>query len=517
VIGVERVAGPVRAAYARIPRRVWTGAAIGLVAVAGILLGTALGGRSTSEIGPFQVQLSVGPSWTGDSELQIPPLGAVELDSHDGPAKLTGRIALLDERRTRALINNPQQIETASAGAADDVRNAIVLVAVRTALAAVAGAALLGLLVFRSWRRAALTGATALGAVVLTVATAAATWNPASIREPRYEGLLTNVPAVIGDAKSIADHYGEYRGELIRIVTNLSRTYANLSALPVYEPDPNTIRVLHVSDLHLNPTSYDVIQAVTDQFRVNIVADTGDITHWGTAVENNYVQRIGKLGVPYVFVRGNHDSVATAAAVASQPNAVVLDDQVREVGGLTFAGIGDPQFSPDKTDGDLLEVEPERIAGTKLADTIAAWNATHDAAAPDGATPSPSPAPSPVPSPSGTPTAAAGGPVDVAMVHNPAAAEPLKDSGPLVLAGHTHIREVRDLDEDTKLMIEGSTGANGFRGIGSKNPSPLRMSLLYFSPSGRLQAYDEITVSGAGQSQVELKRTLVPQPSPPSK
>jgi hypothetical protein len=103
------------------------------------------------------------------------------------------------------------------------------------------------------------------------------------------------------------------------------------------------------------------------------------------------------------------------------------------------------------------------------------------------------------------------------MVHNPAAAEPLKDSGPLVLAGHTHIREVRDLDEDTKLMIEGSTGANGFRGIGSKNPSPLRMSLLYFSPSGRLQAYDEITVSGAGQSQVELKRTLVPQPSPPSK
>jgi hypothetical protein len=41
------------------------------------------------------------------------------------------------------------------------------------------------------------------------------------------------------------------------------------------------------------------------------------------------------------------------------------------------------------------------------------------------------------------------------------------------------------------------------------------MSLLYFSPSGALQAYDEITVSGAGQSEVELKRTLVTKPTPP--
>ncbi|MDQ1659736.1 MAG: hypothetical protein QOD41_4819, partial [Cryptosporangiaceae bacterium] len=286
----------------RVPARVRVGLAIVLVGIAGLLLGAAVGGHSTSEVGPFQVQFSVTPSWRGDSELDIPPLGAVLVDSHDGPAKLNARIALLDERRTRQLISNPSKIEAASAGAAHDVRNAIVQVAVRTALAGLAGAAILGLVVFRSFRRAALTTGAAGLVIAATLATAAATWNPGSIREPRYKGLLTNVPAVIGDAHSIYDNYGEYRGELIRIVTNLSRTYANLSTLPVYEADPNTIRVLHISDMHLNPTSFGVVQAVTKQFKVNVVADTGDLTHWGTPAENRYADAIGKLGVPYVFV-----------------------------------------------------------------------------------------------------------------------------------------------------------------------------------------------------------------------
>ncbi|HEY3001232.1 MAG TPA: hypothetical protein VGJ44_02690, partial [Kribbellaceae bacterium] len=87
--------------------------------------------------------------------------------------------------------------------------------------------------------------------------------------------------------------------------------------------------------------------------------------------------------------------------------------------------------------------------------------------------------------------------------------ESLADSGPLVLAGHTHKRKITKLDKDTTLMVEGSTGARGLRGIGELEPTPLQMTLLYFSPAGDLQAYDEITVSGAGQSKVELKRTLL--------
>lgn len=500
---------PLRRLLDRIPDGLRRAAAVTLVAFAGVLLGVQLGGHTSNDVGPFRVDFAVEPSFTGDAQVQVPPLGAITVDSHDGPAALKARIRLLDEQRTRELINDPKSIDAASNEAADDIAVAVRSLALNTLLAAVTGGLLLGLVVFHNVRRAAATALTAFAMVAATIGTAAATWTPESIREPRYEGLLANVPAVIGKADNIYDRYGEYRGELIRIVTNMSRVYTNISSLPVYQQDPNTIRVLHVTDLHLNPTSYQVIGAITDQFQVSAVADTGDLTDWGSGLENQYTQSIGKLGVPYVFIRGNHDSAETAAAVAAQPNAVVLDNDVRKVAGLTFAGTRDPRFTPDKSGGDLGPDEDLVIdAGEHLAEKVSTYN--------DQNTVLPDPSPRPTPSPSGAApqngngaAAADDGRVDVLMVHDPRTAKPLVNSGPLVLAGHTHKRKVSKLDSDTTLMVEGSTGARGLRGIGERDPTPLQMTLLYFSPTGQLQAYDEITVSGAGQSKIELERKIV--------
>ncbi len=472
-----------RGVYGRFPVRLRTGVAVVAVAFAGMLLGLQVGGRVDAQIGPFDVQLAAQPTLTGDSQVQIPPLGAITLDSHDGPLRLTARLDRLDEEKTRALLSDPRGIAQASDDAVADVEGAVLDLALRSALAALLGAALLGLVVFRSLRRTVAAAGLALAVLAGTGVAAAATWNPDSIREPQYEGLLTNVPAVVGDAREIYARYGEYRGELIRILTNMSRVYTNLSTLPTYQPDPSTIRVLHVTDLHLNPTSYPVIKTIADQFQVRMVVDTGDLTDWGSTQENQYAQGIGTLDVPYVFVRGNHDSAVTAAAVRRNRNAIVLEDEVQVIGGLTVAGIGSPRFTPDKSEGDTaVDEESARVAGTRLATTVLDYNKTHVLR------------------------------VNLMLVHEPVAAEELADSGPLVLAGHTHQRTVRQLDADTTLRVEGSTGARGLSGLGEENPTALQMSVLYFSPQGALQAYDEITVSGAGQSKIELKRTIVKPP-----
>ncbi|HXH57505.1 hypothetical protein [Iamia sp.] len=47
------------------------------------------------------------------------------------------------------------------------------------------------------------------------------------------------------------------------------------------------MRVLHVSDLHLNPQAFALIERVVDQFGVEVVADTGDINDWGTTFETS--------------------------------------------------------------------------------------------------------------------------------------------------------------------------------------------------------------------------------------
>jgi hypothetical protein len=82
---------------------------------------------------------------------------------------------------------------------------------------------------------------------------------------------------------------------------------------------------------------------------------------------------------------------------------------------------------------------------------------------------------------------------------------------PLVLAGHTHERKVSELGDGTVLMVEGSTGGAGLRGLQGEYPEPLTCTVLYLDPAtGRLEAYDEITLGGLGETEVTIQRTVVP-------
>jgi hypothetical protein len=103
-------------------------------------------------------------------------------------------------------------------------------------------------------------------------------------------------------------------------------------------------------------------------------------------------------------------------------------------------------------------------------------------------------------------------PPAVAMVHDPKQAQPLDGIVPLVLAGHTHERAVSELQKGTRLMVEGSTGGAGLRGLQGEYPEPLTCTVLYVDPqTGRLQAYDEITLGGLGETEVTIQRRTLPQ------
>ena len=239
--------------------------------------------------------------------------------------------------------------------------------------------------------------------------------------------------------------------------------------------------MLHVSDLHLNPSAWSVIATVVKQYDIDVVIDTGDINDWGSQLESSFVNPIGSLGVPYVYIRGNHDSALTAAAVGSQPNAVVLENQTTTVAGLTIAGIGDPRFTPDKDTSGKAGSVPDQLdtSGNQLAATIAG----------------------------------AGKPVDIALVHDPASAGPLNGATPLILAGHRHAREVSIMPPvsgrpETRLMVGGSAGGAGLRGLEGETPTPLEMSVLYLDKTHVLQAYDEITLGGSGKAEVTIERHI---------
>ncbi|SCL29575.1 Calcineurin-like phosphoesterase [Micromonospora nigra] len=488
---VRRFIGRLRTvSRGRAARRVGVTLAVLAVTVAGVVAGVFAGGSVSTDIGPFRADLRVAPSASGGTTIDIPPLGALLLDSHDGPTHLTVELGALDQGRTQALLGDPANLNRASQSAVADVREGVFRLGLRTLGAAVLATLLLALLVFRDTRRAAWAGALAFTVTAGSLGTAVATLRPQAIEEPRYEGLLVNAPAIVGDARKIANDYTKYAEQLQRIVGNVSQLYTTVSTLPVYEPEPGTTRVLHVSDMHLNPAGWQVIRTVVQQFGIDVVIDTGDITDWGSEPEASYVGSISLLKVPYVYIRGNHDSERTAAAVARQPNAIVLNDSTTTVAGLTIAGIGDPRFTPDKSTspatGGLTSptVNDLITTGETLSATIR--KAPRE--------------------------------IDIALVHDPASAGPLSGASPLVLAGHTHKRVVSKLpavagQQPTTLMVQGSTGGAGLRGLEGEEPTPLSMTVLYFDEERMLQAYDDITVGGTGRAQVNLERSVIEQPA----
>jgi len=88
--------------------------------------------------------------------------------------------------------------------------------------------------------------------------------------QPDLSGLLVNANTLIGSATDRATKFSDYRRSLEKLVSNMSNLYAAVQALPAFEAGADTVRLLHVADLHLNPTGFDLIASIADQFAVTL-------------------------------------------------------------------------------------------------------------------------------------------------------------------------------------------------------------------------------------------------------
>jgi predicted phosphodiesterase len=499
----------VEAAAAERRQRRWRWVRVALFAAAGSVLAVVLFGRVPAKVGPFETTMSARPSLSSHTVVHLAPLGTIGLDTHDWPLSLDLRVDEIALADVEALAADPTAIDRLGDDAADEVREALIGLAIRCVVVALLGGVAGALVARLSWRAAA-TGAGVAGLLAGSLGLGvAATFNAEAVSEPRYTGLLTRAPTAVGDIEDVLGRFGEYRAQLSDLVDNMATLYLAGSELPTFQADGDLIRILHVSDIHLNPQAFDLMDRLTGQFGVDAIVDTGDLTDWGTDPELQLIERIGRLDVPYVYVRGNHDSRRTQAAVAEQENAVVLDGDAETVAGLRFWGIGDPRYTPDKNDQDGRS---NRERAEAFAPEVASRLADDEPP-----------------------------PIDVALVHDERMAGELGGQVPLVLAGHTHdakegrIEPLGDADDgeaeaedeagagdgddtvvpvvgldETLLLVEGSTGGAGLRGLQGEEPEPLTASVLYFDPNTRmLVAYDRITVGWLSDTGATIERRIV--------
>ncbi|HEV7205182.1 MAG TPA: metallophosphoesterase [Jatrophihabitans sp.] len=454
-----------------------------VVGLAGTQLGLRLAPGTTRALGPVDVTADVALTPQGGVRVDVPPLGTAWLGTHRGPLQLRATATNVEPERAAGLLRMPSdkddaqgvraQLDTVLASVARDARGLAAAASLRAGLAGLAGAAGLAAVTLRRPRDVAAATAASAASLAAAAALAAATADREAWRDPRLTGLLTRAPLLVGDLQQAPTRIGVYRDQLADLIRTATGVQRRVAALPG-PPPGDAIRLVHVSDIHLSPMAFPLAKALVDEYRADAVIDTGDLVDWGTPAENAFAGQIPGLGVPYVYVKGNHDSTGIAAAVGRQPNAVVLDsaETAVDVAGLRFVGMPDPRFTPDKTTGDDRAHHRVSEAAEAFAGRFRAGGAR----------------------------------ADIALVHSPTAGRALEGLVPLVLAGDTHRRDARRYG-DTTVLTQGSSGGAGLRGVQQDPPTPFSLSVLYVDrTTRRLWGADEVTLGGLGRTDVSVVR-----------
>jgi predicted phosphodiesterase len=459
------------------------------------MLGAALAitflARDDARVGPATVRLSARPAVEGSSRLAVPPFGSMSARTHLGPVEFRATVDDVDVGRLGQLLDGRQgpggsggprfaELEATLGPLERQARQAGREFVVRIALFGLAGGvAAVVLFPRRTRRRAVRCGLGGLLATALLLGPALVTYDVGAFREPRYQGALEYAPALIGDVRTGLDRLRTLREEMTLIGRNLDRAYAALSRPPA-DPGDGTVRVLHVSDLHLNPAGFDLAERLASQFEVAAVVDTGDMGTWGLPPEPQVAANIRRFDVPYLFVKGNHDDADMAAAVAANDNAHVLDSSGVEVAGIRFFGVADPTFTPGK--GYRVE-EFERL---KEEESVAVADAIERQALRP----------------------------DVLLVHDGRLAAYARGHVATVLEGHLHSFGT-EVVNGTRTLRSGTAGAAGPDGLRAAEPPPATAEILYFSPATRRPlAVDRITV-GPLESSFSVERVLLPEGETP--
>jgi len=462
------------------PRRhaVWYLTTAGVLAIAAAVGLAAFGGfaRHSFAVGPARISTSATPSLAPRTIVSVPPFGSISADTHVTPLALRVSLDEIDIPQLEGYASGGIPSTTAIDGWTDEVRTGFRTAIGKGLLAALLAGAFAGWSLKRGWRYVLASAAVATVVPALLVAISVSTLDLNAFQTPTYRGAVTYAPSLIELVQSRARTVDSLRDQVGKLVGDLARYYQAPQSFAPAGALEGTYRVLHVSDLHLDPVGLELAEELAREFDVSLVIDTGDINNYGSELEAAVVASQVPTDTPRLFVPGNHDSPAVVAALDALENVTVIDGESVEADGLVVFGVADPSSAE-------MDVEPKTDALERRATEEAAELAdSMDAGEP-------------------TPT--------IVAVHHPAMVGSFEKLAPLILAGHSHTAELERRGE-TWYLNSGTTGGIHFSTLRADPHIPHGASILYYSAElpRRLVAIDQIEVFGlAGQSSV--KRTVV--------
>jgi predicted phosphodiesterase len=477
------------------------------LALAAIVVATLAGGylalvsfRQDRQLSVGTIRLSVSPGHKGALDIYVPLVDwGARFEAIRLPARLRVDLRTVDRDVVkRVAAGGRLDVQTVRKDARDAIatylRNVILLVFL-------CGGSL-GILVAFAVRggatpRLRYTAGTAV-ATALLGAVALATLLPprGAIDTPQYYAFGPDIPKALEAVETAQRSTKALDQELDAQLVGLARLVTAPANRPALENRP---RLTIASDLHNNVFDLPILERTAARGPVFFV---GDLTDRGSPLENALVRRVVRVGKPFVFVAGNHDSdtlarqlardgaiVLTRAGRLSNNGETTSGHPVVTIAGLRVAGYDDPfERQAGQNFADRYNRAPDRSE----VERFATWmRGVRDQA-------------------------------DIVMVHNPALlTDALKEldadppAKPLtILVGHTHHAELTRRPGAT-VINAGTVGAGGTGNLLEKNKIGIARLSYDTQPSFQALAVDMVTIDPRNGSATARRERLDEAPPIP--
>lgn len=444
-----------------------------LLSLALAVIAFSLTARSGAEVGPATLVVSAAPALRGVSVVELPPFGQVSARTHAGPVRIVARVESIDVPKARALIETATAMTGLDDVGLDDVgvdastTRGFPGALRRATLVGMAAALGIAALVLLATRRSGRVVAGGLLVVVITLGVpmgvAAATWSAAAFRNPTLTGGLSYLPEIADVFSYRVARIEKLRTQAAKVASSLAAYYADDRSLAAGGALPDTYRVVHVTDLHLDSVGAELAASIARSYEASLVIDTGDAPILGIEPEAALLASLLPTDVPRVYVPGNHDSPATIAALAKVPGVTVLTSGTIEIDGLRIRGIPDPVSRGFGVEPDAARLE--MMTATALA-------ALERDLASGETTP------------------------DILAIHNPAMERPFIGLARVILSGHTHSARMYESGGTVRLN-SGTTGGMPYAPESTgRRALPHGASVLYYTSEvpRTLRAIDQIEI-----------------------
>jgi len=444
-----------------------------LLGAVAALAGMWLIPASEQRLGPIAVATSAHLGKPGTT-LEVPPVGAVFARTHNAPLAVKLAVTEVDPVGVGELLSGSPDREALIEQLSQAIQKTATGLAVRILVGGIIlGGLLLALVPGRRWSWIV---SGVLGGLIGTATILLLTWiafRSDAFREPTFTGQLERAPQLIRAIQDQNLSLDQARSRVQEAATRLSRVLTLLGR-PVGDPGSDSVAILHISDVHSNPLGLEFARELASRFKVDAILDTGDLTSFGQPIEARIGELVSQMGVPYLFVPGNHDSQPIRDSMAALPNVVLLNDRVHEVGGVRIQGFADPAFTAGGEVSNAQHDQAVRADAPRVAETVR------------GLEP------------------------DVLAVHHAKHADVALGRVPLVLAGHGHKQAGRETKNSLVLEV-GSAGATGLGSFLADIDLAYEAQILYFR-DGKATAYDYVRFRGLGSDFEIQRRTLEPDP-----